>query len=192
MSQSTERAQQEMSATAGQAGQAARGLVGDAREQARSVTGQAKDHARTTAHDLKERMAGEADSQTRRTAGAVRQWADDLAGLADHAPADSPARTLVAQAADRGHRAADYIDERGVDGLIEEVQGFARRRPAAFLGGAALAGFAIGRIVKLGRADSADSAGSAAGGGEQAGTGEEDVYRAPPPDVGTEPGGGVT
>ncbi|WP_059005972.1 hypothetical protein [Streptomyces specialis] len=153
MSQSTERAQQEMSATAGQAGQAARGLAGDARRQARSVTDQARDHARTTAHDLRGRMADEADSQTHRTAGAVRQWADDLAGLADNAPADSSARGLVAQAADRGHRAADYIDERGVNGMIEDVQGFARQRPAAFLGGAALAGFAIGRLVKLGRAD---------------------------------------
>ncbi|WP_326595205.1 hypothetical protein [Streptomyces sp. NBC_01803] len=154
MSQSTQRAQQEMSATAGQAGQAARGLAGDAREQARSVTGQARDHARTTAHDLRGRVADEAGSQARRTVGAVRQWADDLAGLADNAPADSPARGMVAQAADRGHRAADYLDERGIDGLIEDVQGFARQRPAAFLGGAALAGFAIGRLVKIGRADS--------------------------------------
>lgn len=156
MSQSTQRAQQEMSATAGQAGEAARGLAGSAGEQARSVTGQARDQARTTARDLRGHVADEADSQAHRTAGAVRQWADDLAGLADNAPADSPARSLVAQAADGGHRAADYLDEHGVGGLIEDMQGFARRRPAAFLGGAALAGFALGRIVKLGRADAAD------------------------------------
>ena len=39
-------------------------------------------------------------------------------------------------------------------GMTEEVQEFARQRPAAFLGGAALAGFAVGRLVRAGRAQS--------------------------------------
>ncbi|WP_053171198.1 hypothetical protein [Streptomyces sp. SBT349] len=124
-------------------------------ERARQVGDQARSEAQTAAHDLKGRIGEEADSRTHGAAGAVRRWADDLAGLADNAPDDSPARGLVAQAADRGHQAADYIDRRGFDGLVDEVQTFARRRPAAFLGGAILAGFALGRVVKGGRADGA-------------------------------------
>ncbi|MDT0343475.1 hypothetical protein [Streptomyces litchfieldiae] len=139
---------------AGRPGEGSQGFAGTAREQGRSMAYQARDQARTTAHDLRGRVADEADSQTHRTAGTVRQWADDLAGLAHNAPGDSPARTLVAQAAEGGHQAADYIDQHGFGGLIDEVQDFARRRPAAFLGGAALAGLAVGRMVKAGRAGS--------------------------------------
>ncbi|ONK09930.1 hypothetical protein [Streptomyces sp. MP131-18] len=142
-----------------QSGDGSRGFTDTAREQTRAVTDQARSQARTTAHDLRGRVTDEADTQTHRTAGAVRQWADDMAGLARNAPADSPAQSLVAQAADQGHRAADYLDRHGFGGLVEDVQGFARRRPAAFLGGAALAGLAIGRLVKAGRAE-ADGHGS--------------------------------
>jgi hypothetical protein len=34
---------------------------------------------------------------------------------------------------------------------MNDVQDIARERPAAFLGGAALAGFAVGRLAKAGR-----------------------------------------
>jgi hypothetical protein len=143
-------AKQEASATTGQAKEAADEAVGTAREQAAAVTGEAGEEARTVVRDLWERVIDETQSQTQRTAGTLRQWADDLSGLAHNAPADSPARDLVAQAADGGHRGADYLDRRGADGLAEDVQEFARRRPAVFLGGALLAGFAIGRLVKAG------------------------------------------
>ncbi|UCM91383.1 hypothetical protein [Streptomyces marincola] len=139
--------------SAGRPPDGSRGFADTAREQTRAVTDRARDEARHTAHDLRGRAADEADSQTHRTADAVRQWADDLAGLAANAPAESQAKNLVAQAADQGHRAADYLDAHGFSGLVEDVQGFARRRPAAFLGGAALAGLAIGRLVRAGRAE---------------------------------------
>jgi hypothetical protein len=80
----------------------------------------------------------------RRVEGRARHgiWADDLADLADKADAESPARNLAVQAADHGHRAAGHLDKRGAEGVVEGVQGFARRRPAVFLGGTVLAGFA--------------------------------------------------
>jgi hypothetical protein len=58
----------------------------------------------------------------------------------------------VSRAADGGHRAADYLTEHGVGGTVEQMQDVARRRPVTFLGGAALAGFAVGRLAKAGRA----------------------------------------
>lgn len=60
------------------------------------------------------------------------------------------------QAANRGRRAADYLEERGVDGLVGDLQGFARRRPGAFLGGAVLAGLVAGRLMKAGKAAHSD------------------------------------
>ncbi|MGP3969918.1 hypothetical protein [Streptomyces sp. 6N223] len=104
---------------------------------------QAKDQAQRQAQQQAER-------QTQRTAGTVRQWADDLARMAERAPDDSPTREIVARAADGGRRAADYLEDRGPRGVVDDVQGFARQRPAAFLGGAALAGFAVGRLARAG------------------------------------------
>lgn len=154
--QAGQTAKQEASATAVQAKEAAGEVVGTATEQAAAVAGEARQQAGAVAGDLRERVTDQMESQVQRGAGALRQWADDLAGLADHTYRDSPAKSLVAQAADRGHRAADYLDTRGAKGLVDDMQDFARRRPGAFLGGAVLAGFAVGRLAK---------AGSKAGGG---------------------------
>ncbi|GAA4557367.1 hypothetical protein [Streptomyces collinus] len=149
--QAGQTAKQEATATAGQAREGASQVVGTATDQVRAVTGEARAQAGAMAGDLRTRVTEEAESQTRRGAQVMRQWADDLSGLADSADADSPARSLVTQAADRGYRAADYLDTRGVGGLVDDLQDFARRRPGAFLGGAVVAGFAVGRLAKAGR-----------------------------------------
>ncbi|MFE0470301.1 hypothetical protein ACFW2V_01625 [Streptomyces sp. NPDC058947] len=148
--QAGQTAKQEASATAGQARQGAGAVVGTAAEQVGAVTGEARAQAGAMAGDLRARVTEEADQQARRGAQVMRQWADDLSGLADGADADTPAKSLVAQVADRGHRAADYLDSRGVGGLVGDLEDFARRRPGAFLGGAVLAGIAVGRLAKAG------------------------------------------
>ncbi len=148
--QAGQTAKQETSVTAGQAREGASEVVGTATDQVRAVTGEARAQAGAMAGDLRTRVSEEAESQARRGAQVMRQWADDLSGLADAADTDSPAKSLVTQAADRGHRAADYLDTRGVGGLVGDLQDFARRRPGAFLGGAVLAGFAVGRLAKAG------------------------------------------
>jgi F0F1-type ATP synthase membrane subunit b/b' len=43
---------------------------------------------------------------------------------------------------------ADSLGKRDVDELVEGVEDFARTRPVAFLGGAAVAGFALARFMK--------------------------------------------
>ncbi|MFD5482539.1 hypothetical protein [Streptomyces hawaiiensis] len=160
--QAGQTAKQEASATAGQAREGASEVVGTATDQVRAVTGEARAQAGAMAGDLRTRVTEEAESQARRGAQVMRQWADDLSGLADGADTDSPAKSLVTQAADRGHRAADYLDSRGVGGLVGDLQDFARRRPGAFLGGAVLAGFAVGRLAKAGsKADGSGSSPSA-------------------------------
>ncbi|MFG3497667.1 hypothetical protein [Streptomyces sp. NPDC047928] len=143
-------AKEQASATAGEARQAAGDVAGTAAEQAKAVTHEARRQAGSAVRDLRERVTGEAQGQTERLAEVVRQWADDLAGMAQNAPNDSPARSLVAQAADGGHQAADYLDKQGAGGLVQDLQRFARRRPAAFLAGAALSGLVVGRLAKAG------------------------------------------
>lgn len=152
-------AAQQASAVAQKAGQAAGELGGTAAVQAKAVAGEIGDQARDLFAQMRGRLAQETQTQARRASSTLRQWGDDLDSAARNTPADSPARSLVAQAAGRGHRAAEYLDKRGVDGLVEDLQGFARRRPAAFLGGALLAGMMAGRLAK--------AAGSGGDGGTQ-------------------------
>ncbi|THA28681.1 hypothetical protein E6R18_27245 [Streptomyces sp. A1277] len=113
---------------------------------------EARHQAGNVVSDLRQRLLEQGQEQTERLAGTVRQWADDFAGLARNAPGDSPARSLAAQAADRGHRTADYLGKNGLEGLVGDLQGFARRRPGAFLGGAVLTGLLVGRVAKAGKA----------------------------------------
>jgi hypothetical protein len=40
------------------------------------------------------------------------------------------------------------MDQRGVEGVLDDVRSFARRRPGVFLLGAGIAGFAVGRLVR--------------------------------------------
>ncbi|MER8010239.1 hypothetical protein [Streptomyces sp. NPDC094149] len=142
-------AKTEATATADQAKQAAGQIKETVAEQGKAVVGEARHQAGRALDDLRSRTVAEAEEQARRAAGVLRQWSDDIGGLADHAPGDSPARSLAAQISDSGHRAAGYLEKQGVDGVLTDLRHFARRRPGAFLGGALLAGLAVGRLAKV-------------------------------------------
>ncbi|MDQ0938521.1 hypothetical protein [Streptomyces sp. V1I1] len=146
--QTGQTAKEQASAVADRTGQAAGEVAGTAAEQVKAVAGEARQQAGGAMRDLRQQVQDEGQGQVERLAASVRQWADDLAGMAENASGDSPARGLAAQAADGGHRAADYLDKNGVEGLIGDLQEFGRRRPGAFLGGAVLAGLVVGRLAK--------------------------------------------
>ncbi|MBT2397012.1 hypothetical protein [Streptomyces sp. ISL-100] len=181
--QAGQTAKEEASVTAGQAKQAAGEVAGSVAQQAKAVTGEARQQAGTAARDLRGRVSDEVQGQAERAVGTLRKWADDLDGMAQNAPGDSPVRSLVAQAADGGHRAADYLDKNGLGSVVEDVRGFARRRPGAFLGGAALAGLAVGRMAKAGKAQ----AGAGGDGGRRAGSAaqfpQDPPVQVPPPET---------
>jgi hypothetical protein len=77
----------------------------------------------------------------------IRQAADQLEEMRGDR-ADSPAATVVSRVADSGRQFADYLDRNGPEGVLREVQDFARRRPGAFLATALAAGFVVGRLGK--------------------------------------------
>jgi hypothetical protein len=65
------------------------------------------------------------------------------------------------KAADQVERFSGYLRETDVDEIMEEVRGFARRRPALFLGGAATLGFLGTRFLKSSSQEERASAGYA-------------------------------
>ncbi len=52
------------------------------------------------------------------------------------------------QAASSLDRVADAVSQQSVDDVVETIEHFARRQPAAFVGGAVLTGFALARFAK--------------------------------------------
>ena len=127
--------------------EATKGVASTAKEQGREVAGQVAAQARSVAGDMRRRVTDEAHTQNQRLASGLRQLADQLDEMATDR-ADSPARSIVHRLGEGGRRAADFLERQGPEGALREVQELARRRPGMFLLGAALAGFAMGRLGK--------------------------------------------
>ncbi|WP_299531792.1 hypothetical protein [uncultured Streptomyces sp.] len=118
------------------------------RERAGQVAGEAAAKARDVTAELRGQVEEQARTQTQRLARSVRQLADDMADMGENGRDGSPAAHTVRQVADRGRGVATRLEERGPQGLVSDLQDFARRRPGVFLAGAALAGFATARLAK--------------------------------------------
>lgn len=117
--------------------------VGQVADQVQEKAGQAADQARQQATarlaDQKERATGGLGTVAhamRQTGDTLREQDQDaVAGYAD-------------QAADQVERLADYLRGRNVLQLLGDVEGFARRQPALFLGGAFALGVLGARFLK--------------------------------------------
>jgi hypothetical protein len=127
------------------AGQAVSEVTDTATQQAQRVGAEAKIQARNVVGDVRDKLSEQARTQNDRLVGGIRQTADHLDEMRGDR-ADSPAATVVSRMADGGRQLADYLDRNGPDGVLREVQDFARRRPGAFLATALAAGFVVGRL----------------------------------------------
>jgi hypothetical protein len=136
---------------AGQSAQAAGQAAGDVKdtalEQAQRVGSEARAQARTVAADVRDRVSGQARAQNDKLVGGIRELADNLDEMRGDR-SESPAAMVVSRVADGGRQLADYLDRNGPEGVLREVQDFARRRPGAFLATALAAGFVVGRLGK--------------------------------------------
>lgn len=117
------------------------------KEQATQVMDEVRTQTSSVAHQVRDRVSDEARTQNDRLAEGLRSMASELRQMAGDRP-DTPARSVVQRIADGGQQAADYLSKHGPDGVLEEVQDFARRRPGAFLATALVSGFLVGRLGK--------------------------------------------
>jgi hypothetical protein len=129
------------------AGHAVSEVKDTARQQAQRVGDEAKTQVRNVAGDVRDKVNQQAHAQNDRLVGSIRQTADQLDEMRGDR-ADSPAATVVSRVADGGRQLADYLDRNGPEGVLREVQDFARRRPGAFLATALAVGFIVGRLGK--------------------------------------------
>lgn len=115
----------------------------DVKGRAREVVSQAKERA---GEKIESRIV---DSKTRA--------AETLSGVASTLKSSSQqlrdeqhegASRAIERAAEGVERFASYLQETDVDDVVEQVQEFARRQPAAFIGGAFALGFIASRFLK--------------------------------------------
>lgn len=167
----TDAAKESASNVAGTAKEQASDVAGTAKERASDVAGTAKDRATDVVTTAKEEVAGvvdeartqvrdlyrqaatslrdQAESQTGTLATALRELSEQGRALAEGRGEEAgQARDYAQQAAEKVGEIAERIESLGLDGVLDEVQRFARRRPGAFLAGAALAGVVVGRLVR--------------------------------------------
>ena len=108
--------------------QGAQEVAGTVKEQGREVTREARNQVRSVAADLRGSVSGQARTQNQRVANGLRQMSDQFGEMG---PGDgSPAGQIVRRLGDGGRRAADYLEDRGPEGLLDDVQEYARRKPA--------------------------------------------------------------
>jgi hypothetical protein len=142
-----------------------------AKEQVGRVRGEVVEQGRSVVADARSQVEAQANAQVRRLADGLAGLGEQVRALNEGRPEDagtlapyvSNAAEAVYDAADRVYTVAANIDERGLGGVLEDVQAFARRRPGAFLVGAAIAGFGLGRAVRASSSEEPESPSSARG-----------------------------
>jgi hypothetical protein len=136
-----------------------------AKDQATQVAGEAKQRAADLAGQLRNELSTQSSQQAQRAASGLRSLAGELRGMADRSEQDGPATNLVRQLSDRAHRFAEYLERNGPEGVLDELRNFGRRRPGVFLGAAAAASVAAGRLTRGITAGSGGGGGSTPSGG---------------------------
>lgn len=127
----------------------ARDVTSTVKEQAAQLTQELSEQGRTLLEETRGQVEQQAEIQTQELAQTLHRLGTETQALAEGRPEDAGAAgQYAAQLADKFHDLATGLENRGVSGLVEEVQDFARRRPGAFLLATAVVGFGGGRLVR--------------------------------------------
>jgi hypothetical protein len=138
---------------AGTAVEGGREVVSEISGQASAVAGTAKDHVNTLIGQAKDELATQGEARGQQLVSGLQTLADQLSALLQGRPDEAgQLRTMVDDAQQRVQSYAGSLQQRGPRALVDDVSAFARRRPGAFLLGASITGFAIGRLVRSGAA----------------------------------------
>lgn len=148
--QTTGRSDQPVSERAAEVGGAAREETGHlaetAKDQAMDVGHEAISQARDLIGELRQQVRQQGDAQRQKIADALREFGDELDRMAQAGGGSGTATEVVRQIAARTHALRGYLE--GGPDLMDDLRSFARRRPGAFLLGAAVAGVLAGRATR--------------------------------------------
>lgn len=145
----------------------ARNLLDTAKDEASSVLEETKVQARDVYQRSQRELKEQAHAQQQRIAAGLRSVGNDLGAMAANSDDRGVASDLVRQVSTRLSGAATWLGDRDPSDVLDEIKGFARRRPGTFILGAAIAGIVVGRLTRAlasnasNASDASDSGGRA-------------------------------
>jgi len=128
--------------------QAGKHVAEVAREQASGVAAEAGRQGRDLLQQAQGQLEEQAAQGQQRVAKRLISVSDELRSMADASGQGGVAVDLAHQAASRVRDAGQWLDDRKPGQVVNEMQSFARRRPAVFLMLAAGAGLVAGRLTR--------------------------------------------
>lgn len=96
----------------------------------------------------RETAAERAEDMKQKAADATKEYAEQFEEASESFDPDSSARAATGRLAEGLNDAARSIQNADFGALTNDLATFARRQPLMFFGGAALLGFAAGRVIK--------------------------------------------
>lgn len=124
--------------------------AGEVKEQAQQVTQQTQEKAGQAMEQVREQTKSQLAGQKEQAAGGLNSVAQALRQSGQHLREQD--QGAIGQYADKTaehvERFSGYLREKDVEQLVNEVEGFARRKPALFLGGAFALGLMGARFLK--------------------------------------------
>ncbi|MCZ2810056.1 hypothetical protein O2W15_01280 [Modestobacter sp. VKM Ac-2979] len=129
--------------------QAGSDVAGTAADQAKQVAQETKQQAQDLVQQGVSQLQGQVRGGTQKAGQGLSDIAQQLRIMVDGSDQtpSGPAADLVRQAGDKVEELAGWLQDREPGDLVAEVRSFARRKPGAFMLGAALAGVLAGRLT---------------------------------------------
>jgi hypothetical protein len=119
-----------------------------AREQASGVAAEAGRQGRDLLQQAQGQLEEQAAQGQQRLANQLLSLSDELCSMADSSGQGGMAASLASHAASRVRNAGLWLDDRKPGQVADEMQSFARRRPAVFLALAVGTGLLAGRLTR--------------------------------------------
>ena len=137
-----------LSTLASDASDAGRHVVGVAKDETKSVASETGRQARRFMGQVGDELRSQAATQQSRAAEGLRSVGSGFSEMASGSTQTGIAADLVRGAGERVNDVARWLDDRDPRSLVEEVKGFARRRPGVFIAIAVGVGVIAGRLTR--------------------------------------------
>lgn len=163
-------------------------VVETGKSEASAVAHEAVSQVKSLYSQTQRQLSDQAATQQERVASGLRSVGDELSSMASNSDNQGLGADLVREASNRVSSVASWIGDRDPAALLGEVKSYARRRPGMFIGIAALAGLAVGRLVRALGENAKDEHSASGGTGS---TAQTPAVATPPPLPTTSPATGT-
>jgi F0F1-type ATP synthase membrane subunit b/b' len=139
-----ERAQQ----AAGTAKEEGAHVAETAKSEAQQVVGEAKNKAADLLGEARTQIDQQSKTQLQTLASKLEELSGEVDSMVEGSNVQGTVTELARQLSDKTRSLSQRLSEREPMDLLEDVRGFARQRPGAFLAGALVAGVVAGRLTR--------------------------------------------